>query len=424
MQPNLVDSIQTQASQCVKCGLCLPYCPTYGLTQNENESPRGRIALMHNLATEALVFSPKAHDHIDNCLSCKECERVCPAGVPYESLLLNYRAWEKPKISAPLNSTRFLEYIVSYPIRTKTLAKILWVTQKIGLRTLANQLGLTKLLGLNRLNALLPKTLTYPKSLNDFYPAIGPKKGAVALFSGCLSTLFDAQTNQDAVMVLQHLGYDVVIPKTQVCCGAIAAHAGKASQAKSLLAKNLTAFSNQNLNNISHIVTTASGCASMLMSHSSKTNPEAVLFSGKIIDVSDFVCQSIWPENMLAKLAHSLPRFQHEKIAIHTPCTLRNSLKKPQVSENLLLKLGLNCTPLQTKEQCCGSAGTHMVSHPSTSEKLLDSALIDLDQNTTTRLVTSNIGCALHFQKRFTEQNSSIRVCHTISLFAEMLAND
>jgi glycolate oxidase iron-sulfur subunit len=130
MQPNLVDSIQTQASQCVKCGLCLPYCPTYGLTQNENESPRGRIALMHNLATEALVFSPKAHDHIDNCLSCKECERVCPAGVPYESLLLNYRAWEKPKISAPLNSTRFLEYIVSYPIRTKTLAKILWVTQK------------------------------------------------------------------------------------------------------------------------------------------------------------------------------------------------------------------------------------------------------------------------------------------------------
>jgi glycolate oxidase iron-sulfur subunit len=411
MQPDLVASIQTQASQCVKCGLCLPYCPTYGLTQNENESPRGRIALMHNLATEALTLSPKAHEHIDNCLSCKECERVCPAGVTYESLLLSYRAWEEPQIKSPPNSTHFLEYIVSYPSFIQALAKILWFTQKIGLRTLAKQLGLIQLLGLSRLNALLPKTLPYPTPLKDFYPAIGPKKGVVALFTGCLSALFDSQTNQDAIRVLQHLGYDIVIPKTQACCGAIAAHAGKASQAKSLLDKNLAAFSEA-----SHIITTASGCASMLINDA--------LFSDKIIDITDFICQATWPDSVLATLAQNLPRFRHEKITVHTPCTLRNSLKKPQVSQNLLERLGLNCTPLQTKEQCCGSAGTYMVSHAATSEKLLDSALIDLDKTTTTRLVTSNIGCALHFQKRFNEQNSPILVCHTVSLFAEMLAND
>jgi glycolate oxidase iron-sulfur subunit len=419
MYSDLVSSIQSQASQCVKCGLCLPYCPTYGLTQNENESPRGRIALMQNLATEALTLSVKAHDHIDNCLSCKECERVCPAQVPYESLLLDYRAWEKPKLAAIHVKTPFItqmfKRLVLSPSKLQHLTKILWFSQKLGLRFMAEQSGLIKLLGLTRLNALLPKSLSYPKPLMPHYPAIGPRVGKVALFRGCLSTVFDAQTNRDAITVLQHLGYDVIVPKSQTCCGAIASHGGDAIEAKALLDKNIASFSEQALTDIHQIITTASGCASQLLNTG--------FFRGKIIDICDFVYSHPWPEAVKTKLIHTLPQFTHEKIAVHTPCTLRNSLKKPMVSQNFLERLGLNCQKLQTAEQCCGSAGTHMLSHVEASETLLDSALIDLDQIAPTRLVTSNIGCALHFQKRFTEQNKPIRVCHPVSLFAEMLVN-
>ncbi len=419
MHSDLVSSIQTQASQCVKCGLCLPYCPTYGLTQNENESPRGRIALMQNLATEALTLSPKAHEHIENCLSCKECERVCPAHVTYERLLLDYRAWEKPKLKSihikPKFSAIFFEYLASHQYAIQRLAKLLWLSQKLGLRSLAKKLGLIHLFGLTRLNALLPQSLPYPKPLLADYPAIGIKQGTVALFTGCLSSLFDTQTNRDAIRVLQHLGYEVKIPKTQTCCGAIASHAGNAPQTKALSNQNVAAFSEQDLTNVSHIITTASGCASMLMNTG--------YFAGKVIDISDFVYHAAWPEVVLSKITYAQHRFGAEKIAVHTPCTLRNSLKKPMVSQNLLEKLGFDCEKLQKFEQCCGSAGTHMLSHPEASESLLDSALIDLDQIAPTQLVTSNIGCALHFQKRFTEQNKPIRVCHPISLFAEMLAN-
>lgn len=432
MHSELVSTIQTEASQCVKCGLCLPYCPTYGLTQNENESPRGRIALMQNLATETLSLSTKAHEHIDNCLSCKECERVCPAQVPYEDLLLNYRAWEKPQLKSIHSTSGWMsalfEHLVTRPKEMHRLAKLVWLTEKLGLRALAQKWGIIKLLGLTRLNALLPRKLPYPLPLEKFYPAKGTtKKGAVALFTGCLSTLFDAQTNKDAIMVLQHLGYDVHVPHAQTCCGAIASHAGDAATAKKLFNTNLNAFTDlaKDSTQIDHIITTASGCGSMLKNNSENTNQEAGFFSGKIIDICDFVDSAIWSEEIPAKLgkANTLSLFAQEKIAIHTPCTMRNGLKKPMVSQNLLSKLGLACQPLQTKEQCCGSAGTHMLSHPETSEKLLDSALIDLDKIAPTRLVTSNIGCALHFQKRFTEQNKPIIVCHPISLFAEMLAN-
>lgn len=425
MHTDRAANIQSKANQCVKCGLCLPYCPTYGLTQDENESPRGRIALMHNLAKETLTFTPKAHEHIDNCLSCKECERVCPAGVAYESLLLDYRAWEKPRIPSTFGSAslaaRFFEYIVSYPIVVRKLAQVLWFAQKTGLIPLAKKSGLIRLLGLNRLHALLPKSLPYPKALASFYGAIGEKQGEVALFTGCLSTLFDFQTNQDAITVLQHLGFDVHIPTTQTCCGAIAAHAGNADQAENLSQKNRAAFSAQELTTIRYVITTASGCASTLMHPSEKTNLD---LANKIIDLSDFLCQITWPDAVMAKITQNLPQYEHEKLSLHTPCTLRNSLKKPQVSQNLLDKLGIGWQKLQRFEQCCGSAGTYMLSHPSASEKLLDSALINLDQNHTTRLLTSNIGCALHFQKRFTEENQPIRVCHPVSLFAEMLAND
>lgn len=429
MHSELVSSIQTEASQCVKCGLCLPYCPTYGLSQNENESPRGRIALMQNLATEALSLSTKAHEHIDNCLSCKECERVCPAQVPYENLLLNYRAWEKPKLNAihSKNSwmTSLFENLVTRPKDMQKLAKLLWLTEKLGLRALAQKWGIVKLLGLTRLNHLLPRKLPYPTVLEEYYPAKGDKKGTVALFTGCLSTLFDAQTNQDTITVLQHLGYEVHVPKAQNCCGAIASHAGNAPTAKKLFQINLDAFADldKDTHKIDHIITTASGCGSMLKNNSESTNQKTGFFSVKIIDISDFLDQVIWPEEIVAKLSKAQNQFAQEKIAIHTPCTLRNGLKKPMVSQNLLEKLGLNCHKLQTHDQCCGSAGTHMLSHPETSEKLLDNALIHLDKIAPTRLVTSNIGCALHFQKRFTEQNTPIRVCHPISLFAEMLAN-
>ena len=80
------------ADSCVKCGICAPHCPTYTHTQNENESPRGRIALIQAWAGGNLNVTNNLLDHIDNCLLCRACEKACPAVVPYGKLIDDFRA--------------------------------------------------------------------------------------------------------------------------------------------------------------------------------------------------------------------------------------------------------------------------------------------------------------------------------------------
>ncbi len=89
----LAKAIQEDSELCVRCGLCLAHCPTYDFYRNENESPRGRIALLHAVASEHLPLTPALRRHIDRCLNCGRCEEVCPSKVPYTRLLSHGREY-------------------------------------------------------------------------------------------------------------------------------------------------------------------------------------------------------------------------------------------------------------------------------------------------------------------------------------------
>ena len=89
--PNWFDTDDAPArvdlETCIHCGLCLTACPTYRELKIEPDSPRGRLYLMRGLAEGRIEPSDELNHHLDQCLDCRACETVCPAGVPYGRLL-------------------------------------------------------------------------------------------------------------------------------------------------------------------------------------------------------------------------------------------------------------------------------------------------------------------------------------------------
>lgn len=417
------DEVNRLASQCVKCALCLPHCPTYELTHDENESPRGRIALFQAYAKDQLPLDSHGKEHLDHCLGCRACERVCPAHVEYGELLTLGRAMLNENVAAkklaPLPfTTRLMAWMVQHAVWQKTLQRFIWISQQIGLRQFATKCNLPKLFGLESLNQLLP-TVPKPLTWQPVYPAIGKQQGTVLLFVGCMSNWCDQETVTASIYVLQHLGYEVQLPTKQTCCGAIALHAGDLDTALSLGEKNLQAFL-PNIEQVSAIITIATGCSAVLGEYDknfsllASKNNDWSRFADKVVDIVNFVQAATWPEQLVLKpLA--------EKVYVHTPCTLRNVLKTPFAPLQMLARIPeLVCQTIKSPH-CCGAAGTYMLDHPETAKPLLNNLLSEVNDPNANFIATSNVGCALHIQQQMRESNSAIRVTHPVTLLARAL---
>ena len=203
----------------MKCGLCLPHCPTYRLYRDEAESPRGRIALMQAVAGGLLEPDAKLIGHLDNCLLCLRCEGACPSGVRYSAMLDEAReeltAHRHEHLAELLTSNRLLDMALGVG---RGVGKFLPRGDGEGL--------------LARLKPLIPERK--PFSLKTgFYPATGEQRGEVALFTGCVGRHTDAAALEALVQILTHQGYTVHVPADQACCGAIhSRHTDSASPAR------------------------------------------------------------------------------------------------------------------------------------------------------------------------------------------------
>ena len=419
---SLSDKVRNMASQCVKCGLCLPHCPTYILTEDENESPRGRIELLKAVAEEVLSPTPKVQKHLDHCLACRACEKVCPAKVQYGNLITHGRAMilqhpDTHKTSSILH--RLFNTLASHPKQLTLLHKILWLLEKSYLRPIATHLKIPQLLGLNKLNQFLPK-VDKPTSLKSFYSALSEKKGSVGLFLGCFQQLADVEIHKASIKILTHLGYDVYIPKTQTCCGAISLHEGKTGAAQSLIQQNVSAFEMPFSVELDYIVSSATGCGTVLHGYPNYLNSDIAQdsryhsFANKIVDISTLILNSTWPANL------KLKNFE-KKIAVHSPCTLRNVWQTPEHAIQLLQRIpNAKIHPIKTP-YCCGAAGTYMFDFPEIAHDLMGAILDELTMLQADVIVTSNIGCALHLKQSLKQKKFHIDVMHPITLLSNLI---
>lgn len=395
------------ADLCVKCGLCLPHCPTYGLSGHEGDSPRGRIALMQGLVSGVLQVSPKLEAHLDGCLSCRACEPVCPAKVPYGKLIDAGRAELRGRRPGGAVAARIAgTLLASRPLRN-LLGALLWLYQRLQVsRALRGTPGRwftgTRL---GRAEALLPR-LTWPRTIEQ---AIGENAPKVLLFTGCTGQWLDGAALRDTVKVLNRIGYHVGIPRDQACCGALQQHAGLVKDAATTAARNLRAFGGE-----LPVLSFASGCGATLLDYAHLLE-QGGRFAARVQDVSAFVL-ACWPEDLALK---ALPA----RVAVHTACTLKNVMKADRAQGALLRKIPqAELVELDPAQHCCGAAGSYMLTQPQAADALRDRKLDALARLKPDYLVSGNIGCSMHLAAGLRQRGIAMEVLHPMSLLARCLS--
>ena len=402
---------------CVHCGLCTASCPTYVETADENDSPRGRIYLMRAVADGRIGLSPEVRHHLDLCLDCRACESACPSGVQYGRLIEPFKVAVRKATPAAdrtsLLQRLILHHLFPYPDRVKAALAPARLLQSFGVLGAFEKVGLTKLLPptLRRMQAMLPQLGPARSRLPELYPALGPKRARVALFTGCVADAMFPETNAATARVLQQNGCEVVVPRAQVCCGAIHYHSGEEEPAVALAKANFEAFDPSAFD---AIIVNAAGCGAMLKEYDhlfpagSADFARAETFSKKVRDISEF----------LVELGPVAPRHRMDvKVTYHDACHLCHAQQiRSQPRQLLGLIPGLQLVPLEESELCCGAAGTYNLTQPEMSERLGKRKMNNIAATGAEVVVTGNVGCILQIARQARDRGSKIRVAHPIDL--------
>lgn len=402
---NLLPQILADADRCVLCGLCLPHCPTYGLSHNEAESPRGRISLMLAVARGQLEADAGLRGHLERCLGCRACEAMCPSLVPYGRLLRNTREQLYRQEHSRLADT------LATPARRRLLRGALRLFQASGLQRATQRLHLLGHGPAGRLVQGLPTRIAAP-SLPAFTPAQGTERGQVALFVGCTGDLLQRALLHDARRLLSALGYAVHVPPEQGCCGALHVQQGDGAGARRLARQNLAAFPAE----AEAILSVASGCGALLHEYDQLLEDEGTAsFAGRVVDINAFLAAIDWPPAVVLR-----PLAQ--KVAVHEPCTLRNVLKGHNAPYGLLRRIPeLEVIALPHNERCCGAAGSYLVDHPAEADALRADKIAALAELRPHWLASANIGCAMHLAAGIREAGLAVKVVHPVTLLAQQL---
>jgi glycolate oxidase iron-sulfur subunit len=406
-------------NQCVRCGLCLPTCPTYVETLVETSSPRGRIALIKAVAEDRLDLTDPGFMHqMSECLDCRACEAACPSGVAYGQLLEPART----QIVRATAATRSWQARLGRAVAIGTLfsdmglmrfaAALIRFYQRSGLRALARESGILRALGLVELEALTPTISDQFFVPNDqLWTAEGPKKATVFMHAGCVMHVAFAQVNEATVRVLCKAGCDVVAPAAQACCGAITIHAGEMDRGRALAKRNIAAFE---ASGADVYVVNAAGCGSALKEYDSLLADDpawakrAAAFSARVRDITQ------WLDEIGISLdLGPLPVL----VTYQEPCHAAHAQRISAEPRRLLAKIPqLELREMAESSLCCGSAGIYNITQPEMATRLQARKVARINEVAPQIVVTANPGCALQLQNGLRKGGGKIAVRHIVEM--------
>ncbi|MDH3640903.1 MAG: glycolate oxidase subunit GlcF [Gammaproteobacteria bacterium] len=373
---------------CVHCGFCNATCPTYAITGDELDGPRGRIYLIKEVL-ESGEGNPTAQRHLDRCLTCRACETTCPSGVAYGELLevgrglveeSQRRGWFDRAVRG------WLLAVVPRPRRFRRWARL-------G--------GWFRWLLPGRLRDALPRLMRV--RLGE----LTSHSRKVLVLQGCVQQVATPQANAALTRLLDARGLTVVHAEHEACCGSLNLHLGEHDRALTNIRQNIDALT-PHLEDVEAVISTASGCGvtikdyPRLLENDAEYAPRAAALARKFQDAAEFVTG----ESLGCRKVE-----EFERVAWQAPCTLQHGQQITGVVERLLAGAGYVLVNVKEAHACCGSAGTYSLLQAELSAELRDRKLGALCAERPDVIATANVGCQTHLASA-----SAVPVRHWLEL--------
>jgi Fe-S oxidoreductase len=463
------ERIRSVVKDCVHCGFCLPACPTYSLWGEEMDSPRGRIYLVGQLLDGA-PLTPAAGEHFDRCLGCMACMTACPSGVQYDQIIAAAREWTEdganPFAAGPADAAdggtpeavvagadgsagddaadsggparagapaggrarataprsvrdrvtrESIFALFPYPRRLRVATAPLRLLQKVGADRLIARTGLVGRVSPAAEQALrLAPPAARPMPPGRFperVAARGERRAVVGMLTGCVQSVFFPRVNAATARVLAAEGCDVIIPRSQGCCGALSLHSGRAAEAVAFARRTIETFEAAG---VDAIVVNSAGCGSamkeyeLLFADFPEWAERAAALSAKVRDLAEFL-------DALGPAAERHP--VEVRAAYHDACHLGHAQGITAAPRALLRAIpGLELVELRDAGVCCGSAGVYNLLQPEAARELGSRKADSVAASGASLLISANPGCTLQISSELTARGVPLRTAHTAEI--------
>lgn len=409
--------LREDLARCVHCGFCLQACPTYLELGMETDSPRGRIALIDAMASGRAQPTPALLGHLDLCLQCRACETACPSGVAFGRIMEEGRAMAVESGARPLSwvlRIAAMRQVLPHPGRLGVLMTAMRMYQRSPLRRVVRGTGI--LARLSKDLAAAEQSMPVVPS-RAFRPPPQPSglTKSVAILTGCVMPHMYPRTHEATVRVLNRLGYRVVFPEDQTCCGALSMHGGDRIFARELARRNIDAFLDAG---VEAVIVNSAGCGSTMKEYDRLLATDAAYavkaqaFSMMTKDVLEFVSQ------------HDLGALRALPVAVtyQDSCHLVHGQKVTAAPRKVMTSIpGIDLRELAAPDRCCGSAGLYNLVQRKMARKLLDRKMDDVAATRASVIATANPGCMMQLEAGLRERKIDARVVHVIELLDEAM---
>lgn len=406
--PNIAEANKILRA-CVHCGFCTATCPTYVLLGDELDSPRGRIYLIKEMLEQDQPATVEVVKHIDRCLSCLSCMTTCPSGVHYMHLVDHARAHIENTYRRPLLD-RFYRALLSKLLPYPGRFRLTLFAARLGkpFAGLFAAIGLKPLAAMLKLAPARLEPVRIPRSQHVF-PAEGPRKGRVALLSGCVDKVVKPSIREATIRLLNRNGIEVVLAAGEACCGSLVHHMGREHEALGFVRNNVDVWTREiEGEGLDAIVITASGCGTTIKDYGYmlRTDPayrdKAARVSRLANDISEY----------LAKIGIKPPAAPRGiKVAYHSACSMQHGQKVERQPKELLAGAGFIVRDIAEGHLCCGSAGTYNMLQSGIAGQLLQRKVANIEKTASQLVATGNIGCMTQIAS-----GTDIPVVHTVEL--------